>query len=71
MSRWLLCPLLCTPTPVGRDGADHTGRDVWLRCKECGRQTINHIECERWTPEAHKVLKREWRWGKTTMENQP
>lgn len=66
----LRCALnLCRPAIVYREGADHTGDDVILRCPKCRRRTDCHVEASDPLSEGvASVLRREWKHGKTTME---
>lgn len=59
----IICQLFCKPGAFTAEGADHTGVDLYLKCRDCGRRGDHHIECERPTPALVKDLRREWRRG--------
>lgn len=52
--------LVCRPRLESTEGADHTGRDFFLRCLKCGTRTANHVEAN-YPGEAEPLLRLEWR----------
>lgn len=65
------CLICVRVSAVFREGADHHGIDVYLRCRRCGNRTISHIECHRVTPLIIRQLRGEWRRGATILEALP
>lgn len=59
----LICRFICKPTVFVAEGADHTGVDLYLKCKSCGARGEHHIECDMPNAPAVKSLRREWRKG--------
>lgn len=55
--------LCCRPIIRSTEGADHTGRDFFLRCQKCGTRTTNHVEAN-YPGEAEPMLRKEWRAGR-------
>jgi hypothetical protein len=62
---------ICKPVTCSTEGADHTGRDFFLRCRRCRTRTTHHVEGERLSPAIEAMLKREWRAGRIETPKRP
>jgi len=52
------------PRVVTVEGADHFGKDAFLRCTKCGLRTEAYVECHQVTPQVRTILREEWWLGK-------
>lgn len=50
---------VCNPQRMRREGADHHGIDVFIRCNTCGREGP-YVECVKTTPEVAKMVVDGW-----------
>lgn len=53
----------CDPRVFSTGGADHTGRDFFLRCTVCKMRTEAHVEGHRSSPTIRAILDKEWKRG--------